>query len=157
MKHLIRFYKDWYRPDLQAIIVVGDIDVNDIEQKIIEMFGDIPAPASPRKREVFKVPDHTETLSVVAKDKETAFPSVELLFKKELQPETTIGDYARYMNRRLFTGMLNSRFREFTLRSNPPFVGAVSFYGNSHARTKDAFQVFANTSDTGMVQISVLH
>lgn len=147
---LRRFYKDWYRPDLQAIIVVGDIDVNDIEQKIKETFGDIPVPASPRKRETFNVPDHTTTLTVVAKDKETAFPSIEILFKKDPQPETTIGDYCRYMNRRLFTGMLNNRFRELTLKSNPPFVGAGSFYGNSLARTKDAYQVFANTSDTGM-------
>ncbi len=147
---LKRFYTDWYRPDLQAVIVVGDIDVNDIEQKIKQTFGSIPAPSSPRKREVFNVPDHTETLSVVAKDKETAFPSIEVLFKKEPQPETLIGDYCRYMNRRLFTGMLNSRFRELTLKSNPPFVGAGSYYGNSIARTKDAYQLFANTSDTGM-------
>jgi zinc protease len=147
---LTRFYKDWYRPDLQAVIVVGDIDVNDIEQKIKQTFGNIPAPVSPRKREVFSVPDHTETLSAVAKDKETAFPSIEILFKKDLQPDTLIGDYVRYMNRRLFTGMLNSRFRELTLNANPPFVGAGSFYGNSLARTKDAYQLFANTSDTGM-------
>ncbi|MBL0066953.1 MAG: insulinase family protein [Chitinophagaceae bacterium] len=147
---LKRFYIDWYRPDLQAVIVVGDIDVNDIEQKIKQTFGNIPAPSSPRKRETFKVPDHNETLTVVAKDKETAFPSIEILFKKDPQPETTIGDYSRYMNRRLFTGMLNSRFREVTLKPNPPFVGAGSFYGNSLARTKDAYQVFANTSDTGM-------
>ncbi len=147
---LTRFYKDWYRPDLQAVIVVGDIDVNDIEQKIKQTFGNIPAPVTPRRREVFSVPDHKETLSVVAKDKETAFPSIEVLFKKDLQPDTLIGDYCRYMNRRLFTGMLNSRFRELTLKANPPFVGAGSFYGNSLARTKDAYQLFANTSDTGM-------
>lgn len=137
---------------MQAIVVVGDIDVNDMEQKIIQMFSDIPAATSPRKRETVKVPDHSETLTVVAKDKETAFPSVELLFKKEPQPESTIGDYSRYMNRRLFTGMLNSRLRELTLSSNPPFVGAFSFYGNSYARTKDAFQMAANTSDTGMAR-----
>lgn len=147
---LRRFYKDWYRPDLQAIVIVGDIDVNDMEQKIKETFSDIPAPSGPRKREIFNVPDHAETLSVVAKDKETAFPSVEVMFKKEPLPESTIGDYVRYMNRRLFTGMLNNRFRELTLKSNPPFVGAGSFYGNSYARTKDVFQLYANTSDTGM-------
>jgi len=149
---LKRFYKEWYRPDMQAIVVVGDIDVNDMEQKIIQMFSDIPAVTSPRKRETIKVPDHAETMTVVAKDKETAFPSVELLFKKEPQPETTIGDYSRYMNRSLFTGMLNSRLRELTLGSNPPFVGAFSFYGNSYARSKDAFQMAANTSDTGMAR-----
>ncbi|MEO7983859.1 MAG: insulinase family protein, partial [Bacteroidota bacterium] len=147
---LKRFYSTWYRPDLQAVIVVGDIDVNDIEQKIKQTFGNIPAPSSPRKRAIFNVPEHMEPLFVVAKDKETAFPSIEVLYKKEPQPETTIGDYCRYMNRRLFTGMLNNRFRELTLRPNPPFVGAGSFYGNSLARTKDAYELFANTSDTGM-------
>jgi len=149
---LKRFYTDWYRPDLQAIIIVGDIDVNDMEQKVKETFGDIPAATAPRKRETFPVPDHTEVLTVVAKDKETAFPSVEVLFKKDPLPETTIGDYVRYMNEMLFTGMLNNRFREVTLKPNPPFVGAGSYYGESYARTKDAYQLFANTSDTGMAR-----
>jgi zinc protease len=147
---LRRFYKDWYRTDLQAVMIVGDIDVNDMEQKIKNTFGDIPAPTAPRKRETVGVPDHDQVLSVVAKDKETAFPSIEVMYKKEPQPETTIGDYCRYMNRLLFTGMLNNRLRESTLKANPPFVGASSYYGNSYARTKDAFQLFANTSDTGM-------
>ncbi len=147
---LKRFYTDWYRPDLQAIIIVGDIDVNDMEQKVKTIFSDIPAPVAPRKRENFGVPDHTETLSVVAKDKETALPSVELLFKKDPLPDTTIGDYCRYINRLLFTGMLNNRFRELSMKPNPPFLGAGSNYGNSNARTKDAYQLFANTSDTGM-------
>ena len=147
---LKRFYKDWYRPDLQAIVVVGDIDVNDMEQKIKAVFSGIPAPASPRKREIFPVPDHTETLSVVAKDKETSFPLVEVLYKKEPQPDSSIGDYCRYMNRILFTGMLNNRFRELTLRPNPPFVAAGANFGNTYARSKDAYRLFANTSDTGM-------
>ena len=147
---LKRFYKDWYRPDLQAVVVVGDIDVSEMEQLIKKIFSDIPVATSPRRRDVFAVPDHTEALSVVAKDKETDFPTVEVLFKKEPQPETTIGDYCRYMNRLLFTGMLNTRLREITLKSNPPFVAAGSYYGSSLARTKDAYQLFANTSDTGM-------
>lgn len=149
---LKRFYRDWYRPDLQAIIVVGDIDVNEIEEKIKETFSDIPAPVSPRKRETFGVPDHAETLTVVAKDKETAFPSVQLMYKKDLMPQQTIGDYCRYINTRLFTGMLNSRFRELTLKASPPFVGAGSFYGGSYARSKDVYQLFANSSDTGMAR-----
>lgn len=147
---LKRFYTDWYRPDLQAIIVVGDVDVNDMEQKIRETFGDIPAAGTARKRENFPVPDHDEVLTVVAKDKETAFPSVEILYKKDPLPETTVGDYVRYMNGALFTGMLNNRFRELTLQANPPFVGAGSYYGESYARSKNAYQLFANTSDTGM-------
>ncbi len=147
---LKRFYKDWYRPDNQAIVVVGDIDVNEMEQKIKDVFGDIPAPASPRKREEFPVPDHSEVLTAVAKDKENAFPVIEILFKKDPQPDKTVGDYGRYMNSLLFTGMLNNRFRELALKPNPPFIGAGSYYGRSYARTKDAFQLFANASDTGI-------
>jgi zinc protease len=147
---LRRFYKDWYRPDMQAVVVVGDINVDEMEQKIKQTFGNIPAAATPRKRETFPVPDHQETLTVVAKDKETDLPFVEVMFKKDPQPETTIGDYVRYMNRLLFTGMLNNRFRELALKPNPPFIGAGSSYGNTYARTKDAFQLFANSSDTGM-------
>ncbi|NOT50001.1 MAG: insulinase family protein [Chitinophagaceae bacterium] len=149
---LKRFYKDWYRPDMQAIIVVGDIDVNDMEQKIKETFSSIPPATSPRQREMFLVPDHAETLSVVAKDKETAFPAVEIMYKKDPLPETSIGDYMRYMNRMLFTGMLNNRFRELTLKPNPPFVSAGSYYGNSYARSKDVYQLYANSSDTGMAR-----
>ncbi|MFN8288800.1 MAG: insulinase family protein [Chitinophagaceae bacterium] len=149
---LRRFYKDWYRPDLQAVIIVGDIDVNEIEQKIKETFGRIPAPSYPRQREVFVVPSHDETLTVVAKDKETAFPSVEIMYKKNTMPQVTVGDYCRYINTRLFTGMLNSRLRELTLKSNPPFVAAGSFYGSSYARTKDVYQLYANTSDSGMAR-----
>jgi zinc protease len=147
---LKRFYKDWYRPDLQAVIVVGDIDVNDIEQKIIATFSDIPAAISPRERISFGVPDHPGTLTVVAKDRETAFPAVQVIYKKEPEPDTSIEDYVRYMNQRMFTDMLNTRLREITLGANPPFVQAGSFYGNSLARTKDAYVLYANSSDTGM-------
>jgi zinc protease len=147
---LKRFYTDWYRPDLQAVIVVGDIDVNDIEQKIVSIFSDIPVASSPRPRIAFGVPDHPGTLTVVAKDKETAFPSVQVLYKKDPQPDTSIEDYVRYMNRRMFTDMLNSRLRERTLATNPPFVQAGTYYGNSLARTKDAYLLYANSSDTGM-------
>lgn len=149
---LKRYYSDWYRPDLQAIVVVGDVDINDMEKMIREVFSDIPPVVSPRKRNEFQVPDHSEILSVVAKDKETDFPSVEVLYKKESQPEITIGDYCRYMNGMLFTGMLNARFRELTLSPDPPFIGAGSYYGSSYARTKDAYQLYANTSDTGMAK-----
>lgn len=149
---LRRFYKDWYRPDMQAIIIVGDMDMNDMEQKIRQTFSDIPAPANPRKRNEYPVPDHTESLSVVAKDKETSLPAVEVMFKKDPQPERTVGDYIRYMNQRLFTGMFNNRLRGQALSSHPPFVAAGSYYGNSYARTKDMFRLYANTSDTGMAR-----
>lgn len=149
---LKRFYKDWYRPDLQAVIVVGDIDVNDIEQKIIEIFGDMPVPAILRPRPNFDVPDHAESLTVIAKDRETAFPSVQVMFKKDPLPDTSIEDYFRYMNRRMFTEMFNTRLRELTLSPHPPFVQATSYYGNTLARTKEGYYLYANSSDTGMAR-----
>lgn len=147
---LRRFYKEWYRPDLEAVIIVGDIDVNEMEQKVQQVFGSIPAPASERPRVLFPVPDHQELLTVVAKDKETDVPFIEVMFKKDTLPETTIADYNRYINQSLFTGMLNSRFRERTLKPNPPFINAGAGYGGTYARTKDAFRLLANSSDTGM-------
>jgi zinc protease len=147
---LKRFYKEWYRPDMEAVVVVGDIDVDEMEKKIREYFGDIPAPATPRKRESFPVPDHQETLTVVAKDKEAAFPGVEIMFKKEKQADKTFGDYARDLTQQLFTNMLNSRFQDLARKPNPPFIAAGSYYGGTYARTKDAYQLFANSSDTGL-------
>jgi zinc protease len=147
---LKKFYQDWYRPDLQAVIAVGDIDVNEIEQQIKNIFSNIAAPVSPKPRISYEVPDHPVSLSVVAKDRETAFPSVTMMYKKEPLEEVTIGDYSKYMNRRLFIGMLNNRLRELALGPAPPFLQASSSYGKSLARTKDAFQLYANTSDTGM-------
>ncbi len=147
---LKRFYRDWYRPDMQAVVVVGDIDVNEMEQKIKQYFGDIPAAKTPRPRETVPVPDHDETLTVVAKDKETAFPSVEIMFKKDKHEEKTVGDYAQFLKNQLFTNMLNSRFQELTMKPNPPFIGAGSYYGGTWARSKDAYQLFANSSDTGI-------
>jgi zinc protease len=149
---LQRFYKEWYRPDEQAVIVVGDIDVNDIEQKIKTYFGNIPAPPNPRKRESFPVPDHSELLTVVAKDKEAAFPTIDIMYKKDKESETTVSDYARSVNEQLFTSMLNSRFQELSMHPNPPFIGAGAYYGGTYARTKDAYQLFANVSDTGMAR-----
>ncbi len=149
---LRRFYHDWYRPDLEAVVIVGDIDVDEMEQKVKSVFGAIPPPASERPRIIYPVPDHKDLLSVVAKDKETDVPFIEVMFKKDTLPETTVGDYNRYINQSLFTGMLNSRFRERALNPNPPFISAGSGYGGTFARSKDAFRLLANSSDTGMAK-----
>lgn len=149
---LRRFYKEWYRPDMQAIVVVGDINVDEMEKKIRDYFGDIPAAKSARPREMFPVPDHKETMVVVAKDKEAAFPFVQVMFKKDKQEEKTIGDYGRFVTQQLFTSMLNSRLQEITMKPNPPFIGAGSYYGGTYARTKDAYMLLANSSDTGIAR-----
>ena len=74
-KLIKRFYADWYRPDLMAVIVVGDINVKDYENKIKKHFGSIPKAALPRNRELFSVPAHSETLVSICTDKEGRFMS----------------------------------------------------------------------------------
>lgn len=78
---LERFYNDWYRTDLQSVVVVGDVDVFDMEEKIKNLFSIIPPANSPRVRELVKIPDNTETLFVAAKDKEVKDGVVSINFR----------------------------------------------------------------------------
>ncbi|MEQ9101392.1 MAG: insulinase family protein [Imperialibacter sp.] len=138
-----RFYKDWYRPDLMAVVAVGDIDVAEMEAKIQKYFGRIPAAKSPKKREEFKVPDHSDTYVSVLADKEATFAQVRLYFKTDPEEETKASDYRDFLVERAFTGMLNKRLQELTREAEPPFVYASTSHGGTWARTKDAFQAFA--------------
>ncbi|MDQ1266730.1 MAG: zinc protease, partial [Bacteroidota bacterium] len=127
---LRRFYKDWYRPDLMAIIAVGDFDKDEVLKKIKEHFGRIKPATTERKREKFSVPYHKETLVTVATDKELSFPSVEIIFK---HPERELGSYKAFRENiidNLFTSMLNNRLDEERQGKNPPFVFAYSYASN---------------------------
>ncbi|WP_038032229.1 M16 family metallopeptidase [Thermonema rossianum] len=143
-KDLVRFYKDWYRPDLMAVVVVGDIDPAQIEQKIKALFGDLKAPKKAPKREFYPVPDHKEMLVTVASDKEAAFPSVQLLFKKAPVSIKTEQDYLERLKMEMVEGMLSERLEELRLSAEPPFSYAWANYGN-FVRTKDAFSLDAIT------------
>lgn len=143
-----RFYKDWYRPDLMAVVAVGDIDVAAMEAKIKKYFGRIPAAKKPRERAEFKVPDHSDTYVSVLKDKEATFAQVRLYFKTDPKDDLLTGDYRDFLVGRAFTGMLNKRLQELTREAQPPFVYASTSHGGTWARTKDAFQAFAVVNET---------
>ncbi|MBC8110650.1 MAG: insulinase family protein [Verrucomicrobia bacterium] len=145
-----RYYKDWYRPDLQAVIIVGDIDVAVMEKKVQEYFGKLTMPKNPRKREFYQVPDHQDTYVIVNKDKESPFTQVQLMYKKAPEETKNMADFTRDLNYRLYTAMLNQRLGELRLKPEPPFVGAGSFYGGSWARTKNAFQSSAIVGEKGV-------
>ena len=146
-----RYYKDWYRPDLMAVMAVGDVDVATLEAKIKEHFEKIPAADKPRSRETFELPNHDETFISVESDKEASFTQVRVMFKDEdnVTPETTIADFRQSMVERLFSQMINNRLEELTNSPNPPFVFGSSYHGGTFARTKEAYQSFAMTSETG--------
>ncbi|MGB3606934.1 MAG: insulinase family protein [Psychroserpens sp.] len=150
---LRRFYKDWYRPDLMAVMAVGDIDVATLEAKIKEHFGNIPAPKNPKPRPKFNLPNHDETFIAIESDKEASFSQVQVMFKDEndAKPDVTLEDYRKSIAENLFSQMINNRLQELTNGEQPPFVYGYSFYGGTYAQTKNAYQSFAMTKETGQL------
>lgn len=142
---LTRFYKDWYRPNLMSVIVVGDIDVAEMEKKIKEHFSAYKNPTNEKARKVFEVPNHKETFVAVENDKEATDAQVQLLYKDYNAPKdiVTVGDFRSNLVEGLFSTLLNNRLRELTNTSTPPFVYGFSYYGGTYARTKKAYQSFA--------------
>ena len=138
-----RFYKDWYRPDLMAVIAVGDFDVDYVEKLVKEKFAAIPKPENPRRREYVKIPPHPEVFVSIASDKELLFPRVEITFKGDKIPEGTFGDYREFIKRQLFTNMLNYRLREYLRKENPPFKFFASSYVGNLGRENSSFVLFA--------------
>lgn len=140
---LRKYYQKWYRPDNQAIIVVGDIDVDYTENKIKEMFSGIKlAPnAAPVVDE--QVPDNAEPIILIDKDKEQTVNVVQIFFKHDATPDSEKGnmDYlmADYL-KSVTTSMLNDRLGELAQNADCPFVQAYCYDGNYiFAKTKDAF------------------
>lgn len=123
---LRRFYRDWYRPDLMAVIAVGDFDSSWIETLINKHFSSIPSPDDPRTRQIFPVPDHDETLFAIATDPEAAQTTVAILFKSDTHDNVTVGDYKRLLVERLHDDILSDRLVELTKKAEPPYLFAFS-------------------------------
>lgn len=142
---LTSFYKDWYRPNLMAVIVVGDIDVAEMEKKIISHFSKYKNPKNEKPRKLYEVPNHKETLIAIESDKETPYAQVQLMYKDYDAPKkvVTIGDFKEYIAEGLFATMLNNRLGELQNSSNPPFNYGYTYHGSTFARTKGAFQSVA--------------
>ena len=137
------YYRRWYRPDLQALVIVGDVDPDAIEQKLQTMFADIaPASADAAVREDFPVPDNQEPLVFIGKDKEFPGMVAEIMFKSDPLPREMKGTYAYIVVDFLqdaISGMLNERLSEITRQADAPFSGASLSFGNYVvAKTKDA-------------------
>lgn len=146
---LVDFYEDWYRPDLMAVIAVGDLNVDEIEQKIKVNFSDIKAKRKIIKRPTFSVPDHKETLIAVETDKEASYTTAQLLYKKPPETEKTLADLRKDTVKSFFNEMINARLDELRQSPNPPFVfGAASF--SSLTRIKDAYSMFGVTDPNGI-------
>ena len=146
---LRRFYRDWYRPDLMAVIAVGDFDRAEVEALLIEHFEGISAPENPRERVEYSVPDHDETLFTIATDEELTSTSVAVYHMLALDEQETIGGYRQQLVEGLYNGMLNLRLGEIARNPNPPFLGAGSSKG-SLVRSKGAYLLSANVPEDGI-------
>ncbi|HET9425816.1 MAG TPA: insulinase family protein [Gemmatimonadaceae bacterium] len=149
---LRRFYRDWYRPDLMAIVAVGDFDPARIEALIKQHFSGIPKAARPRPRIEATIPDNAAPLVAITKDKEAQGSSVELIFKMKKPEMKTVGDYRRSLIQSLALSMFNTRFAEITQKPNAPFLGAGAGVSGFFARGTNAFSVGAGVDDGGVLK-----
>ncbi len=145
------YYKKWYRPDLQGIIVVGDFDAAEMETKVKELFGKIPAPVNPAKREYFPVPDNEETIVSIATDPEATRTQLMVFFKHEPTPDeiklSQAGLVLNYINSAAST-MINERFQEILQKPNAPFTSAYAYDGEYFvAKTKNAWTVVGGSGE----------
>ncbi|WP_423146479.1 M16 family metallopeptidase [Rubrolithibacter danxiaensis] len=123
------FYKDWYRPNLEALIVVGDIDVKKVEQMIKNEFSDLKNPANPRARVDYKIPLINKNQFIAVTDKEFPVTVAQVLIKHPERKIKTTADLRYSMVRSLYNQMLSSRFSELIKQANPPFVQGGSSIG----------------------------
>ena len=126
---LRRFYRDFYRPDLQAVIVVGDIDPDAAEAQIKQRFGALQNPADAPARPYATVPDNAKPLVVVATDKEAKNNTLIVFFKQPYRPIVTVGDFRNDLIRDLVTEMFNTRLGEIVQEADAPFIHAGQGYG----------------------------
>lgn len=146
---LRRFYRDWYRPDLMAVVAVGDFDAQWIEELIKKHFKHIPVRPDSRERVVYPVPDHDETLFAIAKDPEATQTRVSLYFKKRLLPEKTEGDYRRLLMDHVYDELMNIRLDEQRQKADPPFLYGVSGKGQ-FVRSKGVYFLAATVEEDGI-------
>jgi zinc protease len=123
-ERLKKFYTDWYRPDLMAVIVVGDFDPAVVEPMIRAHFGAIPMPASPRPRPSYEVPEHPGTRYTVATDPEASGTTVSVATTMTARDQTTIGAYRQGTLERVFSGLLSARLSELSQKPDAPFLDA---------------------------------
>jgi len=135
------FYKSWYRPDLMAVVVVGDIDPGLAEEKVKEYFGRVPKADNPPVRVEFPVPDNSEPLISVVTDKEAMGINASVYYKHPKSDNVSFGDYRNQLMRTLYTGMLNNRLQEIAQKPESPFLYGYSNYGSFIGRSLDVYSL----------------
>lgn len=148
---LRRFFRDWYRPDLMAVIAVGDLDPAAMEALIRAQFASLKNPENPRPRVSPPVPGHDDTLVSVATDPEATSTRVAIYTKIPKRPQATVADDRREVVESLYHSILNDRLSELRRRPDPPFLSARSD-SSSMVRTRDAVSQSARVDQNGLAR-----
>lgn len=153
-KDIRDYYHKWYRPDLQGIVIVGDIDVDTVEAKLKAVFADVQKPVNPAERTYYPVTDNKEPIVAIGTDKEVDDPSIEIYFKQDATPDSeknNVGYLASQYMTSMISSMLNARLSELVQSANPPFTHASSYYSDFFvAKTKEAFALSASSKADGI-------
>ncbi|WP_312789174.1 insulinase family protein [Sphingobacterium sp.] len=119
-----KFHQDWYRPDLQALIIVGDIDPKEMEEKVKVLFSDMTMPKKPLDRKKYRVDLLNKNQFLAISDPELPYTVMQVLIKSEKEKVVTVGDYRNELLENVFNQMIAGRFSELMQQPNPPFMQA---------------------------------
>ena len=148
------YYSTWYHPDLQGIIIVGDIDVDEMEGKVKALFSEIPKAVGKPERVYYPVADNDTPIIYIGNDKEVSTPNVQIYFKHDAttnEEKESMMYMMQYYMLGMISNMLNERFEEMTQQANPPFTAAGAEYGDYFlSKTKEAFNVTVMTKADGI-------
>ena len=122
------FYNDWYRPNLQTVIAVGDFDVNEVEKLIIANFASLTNPKNEKARINYSIPDNEEPLIKIATDKEQPYNVAQIIYKQKQGAVKTESDFRRQFVQSMVNSMLGARLAEITQKGTAPFLFAQSSY-----------------------------
>ena len=155
-KTIDRFYNDWYRPDLMAVIAVGDFKTAEMKRLIQKHFGELPLRKLRRKRVLYDIPDRTGTDYLIIKDREAVSADLRVIFMHDKFSEKTAEDYTEGIRRGLFSIMLNNRYDEIRQQKNPPYLKAGAGFGNV-SLTGSAFSVSCTPDEKNILTGSMFY
>lgn len=149
VRTLRRYYDTWYRPDLMAVVAVGDFDKTQIEALIKRYLGPLRRHWTPKPRTIFPVPPHDTTLVSISTDKEATRSVVRLVYKQPKRSTSTLAAYRQNRVEALFNSIFNDRLSEITQKPNSPFITAFAGQGQL-VRSAESFSLTAIVADNGI-------
>jgi len=146
---ITRFYKDWYRPDLMAVVVCGDISTKEVKPIIEKLFGDLKNPNNARPRVYESLPQHKEVIVSRDFDKELVMGQLSIMHKLPKKELYKHSDYRRILSNSLFNIMMSKRFSEISTKANAPFLGASSSISDQFLGGVSTFSTSASFGKDG--------